>query len=61
MRGVFACDVTGLRRGVTATGLIGFGDETCDVVDDDGDDDDVRSCPLMMESMLKLDILWPLF
>lgn len=61
--GVFCwegCDVTGLRRGVIATGLIGFGDETCGVAgwwstlsSFDG--------PLMMESMLKLDIRWPLF
>ena len=53
------CDVTGLRRGVMATGLIGFGDETCGVAGLSTRSSFVG--PLMMESMLKLDIRWPLF
>jgi hypothetical protein len=51
---LLCCDVTGLRRGVRATGLIGLGDEMTDE-----EPLSTRSSfeeLLMIESMLKLDI-----
>jgi hypothetical protein len=57
---LLCCDVTGLLRGVRATGLMGLGDDMTfdDVINEPLSGRSSRDPLLMMESMLKLDILY---
>ena len=55
---LLCCDVTGLLRGVRATGLMGLGEEMTfdDVIGEPLSGLSSLELLLMMESMLKLDI-----